>query len=548
MGRFAQNKSYAKSGSKLSEGELQKLLGAVETLYTNGSKFGFNVGAYTPDVQHANMINLNNNPQVPTYSGIIDALRTYVESSETLQSFSEFMSVVDMVYKREEEYYANMLSFDCVPVPCFSNIGDGEDLDSKAFKDDERRAYRFLESFDYKREFRRVMKNLMRNGIYFSWFRTNGDYDKRWSVGEKTNKFTGEPKCTLQMMPQHYCQIANDSTLGLLYDFDITYFYDSTVDYRTWSPILIDKVANAYDDYVPGNPLNRRDGSFANYIQTSPEEGAWCFILDDSNYNAIPFLSPLLKDAFTDTELQKLQRNKSMIAAYGLLVGEMEMLKDQKSGQVKDAFAVDVDTMIMFLDLVRQGIGEGYKVGAMPLKDVEYYQYKDDDTDMYTRQTGTTAAQGVSASRVIYSTDKMSQAELYNSILTDYGIVRNVIPQFEKFLEYQINQKTVNYKFKVHMEGTNYIFERDSRIDNLLKMSDRGLNLSEGFYGAALGYEPHVFKAGLMQAKYGGIEDNLTQLLSIHTQSTKQSGGRPLQRNLTDAGSTAQEYDPSGGK
>ena len=68
-------------------------------------------GYFTPNLNNQNIIDLNNNPLVPTKEKVTKALTNYKDNSEELQAYSEFMESFDMLYKRLVKYYSNMLAF-----------------------------------------------------------------------------------------------------------------------------------------------------------------------------------------------------------------------------------------------------------------------------------------------------------------------------------------------------------------------------------------------------------------------------------------------------
>ena len=79
------------------------------------------------------------------------------------------------------------------------------------------------------------------------------------------------------------------------------------------------------NNYIPSNPLNKRDGSWSYIVQTSPDEGAWGFSYDTSTYTHVPPLASFMKDTLLNDEIKKLQYDKDMISAYGILVGEIQL-------------------------------------------------------------------------------------------------------------------------------------------------------------------------------------------------------------------------------
>jgi hypothetical protein len=260
-------------------------------------------------------------------------------------------------------------------------------------------------------------------------------------------------------------------------------------------------------------------------------------LLDEFKFDTVPFLAPALPNMITDREMQALQKDKDIEAAYGLLVGEMEMLDKQKSGNIKDAFAVNPKTLGKLLNLVRSGLDKHIKVGALPVRNLDFYQYEDKNPDTYSNQVTNTSSISASAGNMLFSTSKMSQEEVRNAIINDSNIIKRMYSQFNAFLNFYVNKKTRKYKFSFEFEGINFPFEQEYRQKKVMELANVGIVLPSAI-GAAYGYKPQDFERMMEEAKYGGFTDNLVQLMSIHTASDK--AGRPKQDEVkTDA----REYD-----
>lgn len=498
-------------------------------------------GFYTPDLLNYNLISLIGDTKAPDYKKVLEALNNAKAQAQDLQEYSAWVEYNNMLYARLIRYYANMLSFD-LKVTCINASGD--DYRSQEYLDDKKRVWKFFDNFDYKREFAKVVDICARQQADFVWFRTTrGTFDP---TPEDVNneKVTKLPKYTLQAMPQNYCKITGYFEQGFLYDFDMMYFLKPGVDMEAFDPVFKKKAREIFDDnsfmnYVPTNPLNRRDGSFSYWVQTSPEMGAWVFVLDEFKFDTVPFLAPTLPNMITDREIQALQKDKDIAAAYGLLMGELELLDKQKSGSVKDAFAINPSTLGKLLGLVRKGLDKHIKVGALPVKNLDFYQYEDKNPDSYKTQVETSSAVGASASNMLFSTSKLSQEEARNAIINDSNIIKNLYSQFNAFLNFYVNKKTRKYKFSFEFEGINFPFEQEYRQKKVMELANVGIVLPSAI-GAAYGYKPQDFERMMEEAKYGTFTDNLVQLMSIHTASDK--GGRPTQSEVK---TEAREYDDS---
>lgn len=289
----------------LSEQQVYDVVSFAQSLYGLD-----NFGVYSPWLSNQNLINLNNNAKIPKYDDIIKALSEYKTGATNLQAYSEFMEVFDMIYNRTIEYYTNLLSFD-LQITCKN--AKKEDYKSDNYRMDKARIYKFLDNFDYKAEFKKVVKQLLRHEVHYTSFRTNMDRNN--------------PKYALQTLPQDRCILTGYFESGLLFDFDMMYFIGMQgVDIDCYSPVFKKYLREVWDgkdfkDYIPSNGLNERNGTFTLYHQTSPNDGFWAFKFDTSNFASVPFMAPYLKNVFNNTEIAKLQKNKDIASAFGILYG-----------------------------------------------------------------------------------------------------------------------------------------------------------------------------------------------------------------------------------
>lgn len=497
-------------------------------------------GIYTPGLLNSNLLGLNITPKTPKYDKIIKALENARLNAKDLQEYSQWAEFNDMLYARLIKYYANMLSFD-LKVVCKN--AKKEDYATEEYKEDKRRIYKFLDAFDYRAEFANVVDACVKYNKMFVWFRTNKGTFKEGIDDESAEKVKKMTKYTLQVMPQDKCLITGYFEYGLLYDFDMMYFTQPGVDIEAFDPSFKRKARELFDEngmlkYKPTNPLSSRDGTYAYWVQTSPDDGAWCFSFSPNEFASIPFLAPILPNLITDQEMRTLQKDKDIESAYGLLMGEMEMLDKQKSGNVKDAFAVNPKTLGQLLGLVRNGLNKSIKVGALPVKNLDFYQYKDENPDMYSNQLATSSSLASSSGNMLFSTGKMSQEEARNAIINDSNIVARMYSQFNHFLEFYANKKTRKYKFSFEFEGINFPFEQEQRQKKVMDLANVGIVLPQAI-GAAYGYKPQDFERMMEEASAGEFTENLIHLVSVHNASASEIG-RPTKSNVS---TESREYD-----
>lgn len=511
----------------------EQVEGLVE--FATGMAYGEMYGAWSPFMSNALLQNLNNDAREATSQSVRKALSDYRNNAETIHSYMEYMNFFDMLFAKTVKSYANALAFDLQYVCINANESD---YNTKAYKDDKKRIDDFLLKFDYKGEFRKVVEQILLHEVYYCWWRKT-----KWG-----NK--GQMRYALQMLPQDYCMMTAMSDVCPLFDFDMSYFLQPSVDIDAYDPAfkryyqrVFGAEAKSIESYRPTNPFNDRIGTYAMWTQTSPTDGAFAFKLNLSNFNTTPYLAPLLKNAITDDEVQQLQLDKDMNSAYGILAGAIQLFDNAKSGTQKNQFSIDLKTLGSLMGKVKQGLGNTLKVAAMPTADNKFFQYEDKNPDMYSNQSSSTAAIGSNVSRVIYSSDRMSNAEIEAGQNETYQTMRPLYDQFGKFMTFFGNQLTKKFKWQFVFDGATYRYERQQRIDTMFKYADKGIVLDSSAWASAMGMNPVLFERSLAASKNTGWTKNLQLLMNANTSKDGgETGGRPA-LDPVDKSESAQQND-----
>lgn len=214
-----------------------------------------------------------------------------------------------------------------------------------------------------------------------------------------------------------------------------------------------------------------------------------------------------------------------MLAAYGILAGEIRLLDNVKSGEIRDQFAIAPKTLGQFMGAVKNGLDSRVKAVAMPVEDVDFYQFNDSNTDMYTDQVSTTTGIGSGLSRVIYSSDRMSSAEIQYAAETQYNLMKPMYAQFANFLNYFGNKLTKRFKFSFVLDGCAYTFHKDKKLERLMKLADKGIILDPTAYAFAVDMKPQDFERSVLNTANNKWYMNLGLFPNTNTASTAQSGG-----------------------
>ena len=375
----------------LSEQELYDVLEFARRAY-NGNYSN----VFTPDLINQRMKDVNLNPLASTQEKVTDALKDPKNNEENLIGYSEFFELTSMIYKRMLYYLSNLLSFSVIDLICVN--AEYDDYEKPAYKKDYEKVCDFLDKFNIKQEFSKVMRELLRTDAAFFIFRDDGN------------------KYILQELPQQYCKITGRWDYGLLFDFNMYWFLQPGVDISMYPDVFKKKFNEVmYDNngnYIPSAEIDHRNGTWVLWTQTSPEDGFFAWKLTPEISARIPYLAPLFQDVALQPLMRNLQTNKYMIEATKAMIGLIPMIKDPKGGRVKDMVAISAETAGNFLNLIKQGIGEAIKIGAAPFEDVKTLDFNVGNDNILENYTKVTAAMSGRIEALIYRNINKNSLEL----------------------------------------------------------------------------------------------------------------------------------------
>lgn len=428
------------SKDKLTQEELDSVMEFATSLYNGVGNYGF----FSPFGQNRELLGLNGKSIKPTQAKLLKALESSPYDYKALAEYSSFYETFDAIYSKTLKYFIGLLSFD-LTYSC-KNIKNPKEYASQEYKDDVKRIYKFLDNFDYKHEFKKILKMMTTRDVVYTWFRDSHEIDSPIELNNDY-KIKKDEKFALQIMPQDECVLDGlFNNNQYLYSLNMNYFLKGDVDINLYAPQLKKMLRNAFDgidDYKPSISINNRNGSYANYVQCNPNYGAYAFKFDISTFAIKPPFIGLMKAVINNDDVEKLQMDKNMISAWYLLAGEIGLLKDTKTMKSNN-FAISPDVMGKFLHLVQSGIQGNVKSLVMPAENIRGWSFQDYNPSMHKNQLTSSSGQGASASELIYHDSNLSQFAMQNAILSDYTFMKQVYGQFSQFLNFFINKKQKN--------------------------------------------------------------------------------------------------------
>ena len=479
--------------------------------FSKGLMRGYQVYA-TPQMVNTNLQNINLNPQVGKYKDYLAAIESPKTNEDKLISYGQHEYLSSMLYKRNFDYYANLLAFNLSIVP---KNARREDYNSPAYKKDWRVLEDFLDKFDYKTEFTKCVFNMLNADLYPCLFR----------------KDMSEDKFVLQDFPYKYAKITGRFSHGLVCDYDLTFLMNGTQDLRMYPKWLQRKYSDLTKNksYVPSANINNRTGNFAYWVQTSPEDGAWAFKLNPDFITEIPYFTPMILDTGLTDLYRTLQMNQSVASARKIITSQWPLLTDRKTSQA-DALAVRGETMGELMTACMAGLnknGDLFNIMALPSDKIEVHQMENKNAEQYQEFLKTISGL-LGGANTLFSTQKQTSTETLVSCDIDKMFMEKVYPQFENFLSYYINKITRKFKFDFKFSGTKSYINKEARIKEAFDAAKVGI-VSLNKIANAFDMDQIEFKRELEMTKESGIGDLFMPLLNIYTASSGKSsdGGRP---------------------
>lgn len=489
-------------------------------------------GTYTPSLTNERLTEIGLDPEKLDKETLETILQDPATDSQRLTGYSEYLQFTDSIARRSLGYMGNLPAFD-YSFNCI-NITNEKEYDSQEYKDDLAIVKDFLSKFDVRGQFSFANRRTFEIDGFFAILRFDGE------------------RYAFQELPHNYCKITGRTpSWGYQYDFDMTWFMRMGLSLDSYPRIfktMLKRVTKGTDleNYDPSNPLKDRKGVYALWAQTSslPTKGNFvCFKWNSDRYAILPYLTSMMQDAVNKPMIRALQINQDIIASQKILIGLIPLLKEQKSGQIKDALAVSPETMGKFLGLLQRGLSSALKITGAPFEDVKQVEFNPPTNNMYNEATAVEAGNSGTTSRLIYSSDRMSATEIEYSVGIDEMIATSVYPQYETWLSSMVNFMTNKYKFNFKFKGTKFKANRKERLENSLKLADKGIvDFQE--IASAMGEDIFTLEEKVVASSHSPIWSKLKLLLNTNTKDngSNEKVGRPKEEIVSDSRERSDDY------
>ena len=456
----------------------------------------------SPSMINARMKQLNLNPRAPTASSLEKALQNPKEHEKELREYSQDFELNSMVYKRLITYLSNMLSFDITYV----NDAREEEYGKPRFEEDARKVEKFLDGFDYRKEFKIATREMLRNEAYFGIFRDLGN------------------SYVLQELPPEHCKITGRWSKGFLFSFDMSWFDKTGVDIEMYPSFFKEKKnelnkKRGNNTYKPSISAELRGkSSWSNWVDIPITIGV-CFKLSPELTTRLPYFSPLFNDLILQGLMRNLQKNINMASANKLVMGEVPFLNKEIKATVRDSLAISPKILGKFMYLVKSALSDSVKVGSLPLNDIKGIEFEGDN-DLYDKYLRTAlASSGINTNLIFSSSIKPNAIETQLSLDVDEQMMKSLYEQFEDYMNYIVKEiKKTRYNYFFSFEGTDFSTNRQTRINQVMTLFDKGIVLPQKI-AAAYGMKPHHF---MMHMKLASSQKFIEMLTPPAVESQRQ--------------------------
>ncbi|MBW3021062.1 hypothetical protein KY334_07235, partial [Candidatus Woesearchaeota archaeon] len=386
---------------------------------------------YHPILQSEILKDINMNPAYRDYETVETLLRDPKHNEKALRQLSQYLSNTIAPIKRLIDYYSKILTWDYVLIPQVEE----KELRTSAYKKAENKVYDFLESFNIKKMFTEMMQGSILEDTKFYYLRES-EYGN-----------------TFQELPSDYCIITAKNEISYEVAFNMTYFFRPGTRLDLYPPEFTDY----YLDMM--NYDQKKGGIRTSDVIVEMKEGKWCYWrqLDPKKCftfkfnNIISGLTPPLLGLFLDAvnieQFRNLQKTKTALDAYKLLIGTIPRNKENKSGSKADDFAYSAATVAKFAALLKGAMPQGVDFKVTPFEKVESFNFENSDTKHNVVSTALKSFLNNSgSSQVLSINDKPNASSSKSNQLIDESFVVHMYSQAEGIINLILKNISPKYR------------------------------------------------------------------------------------------------------
>lgn len=460
-----------------------------------------------PTLSNALLKEIRSKPIVKSVDEVIEMIRRPYLYEKELSGLSQYLASAVMPYNRILDHFTKILLYNHELQPLTPPPTDTDGITT--YLNGRNRCLEWLRKFGAREQFENVTKIVLLDGVKYVYVRQNNDHIE------------------LQELPMEFCKITGRTNLGFTFAFDMS-FFDRWGNIQRYAP----EFAEWYDELVQ----LRKDKS----LQVSPwypmpPDKAFVFKFDDTDATIIPPLAGVFSDAIQINEYKNIMKARAILDVFAILYQKVPLNKDGKP-------VLSAKEATQIAAAIEQSLPAGAHTVASPNEPelIKFSQSAGEKDVIPSGEERFWASSGVSGQQY-GGGDKGAVAQKYSNI-SDYGYVRHLYYQYERFINFMLSKVSAKYRFGVFFHGNLYTNQDD--IKNYMSVVAIGAPVLRLF--AMCGYDPGQAENCLKDEELIGIKRIMVPPSNMNQPTSEP--GRPSEslEGLTPTGEAMREQAGSG--
>lgn len=470
-------------------------------------------GSYQAILSESMFQDININPVVASATDVEKWLMQPSKYDDNLRSLSQYLNYAVGQYNSLIWITNTSKAFNYVLLPNQNDIG--EEVKTKEYKENYKRACELLRKLNVKSQFSKIDLQVIFDGAAFYYI-------------DKTTE-----EITLYQLPSEYCYIVAPWAFGYRFAFDLTYFND----YVSIGGIAFPELKAAYEKLVQAREagIEGKDLASIQYYIFEPDKG-WCFTFDPVHPDKVPPFASSMISALDILSYRQLIKDRAVFELYKVLALKIPLQKDNQK------MAITYDEASAIRNVIQAQLPDNITCYASPFESEAIDTNQIDNLDDLVTLGSNSFSSSSGLNEALFGGGDMKQATAlqfcYNVFFQRTS--RNMYRQFENFVNWLLRKECGN-KFQIQMFGSTARPQDDINMySNIVKSNNCGIQ----FLFASMGLEPFQTLSMLQLDEEFGYKDLMIPIQSMF-QSTGGSPGRPKKNDgdLAESGERSRDYE-----
>lgn len=440
-----------------------------------------------------------------TKEKIIEYLKSPEINEKYIRDACIYLYNVSSHFKRLVQYFSKIDSLDYIVVPYKL---DTKNVNKNKFLKQYKQVLDLLETMNLKHELIKVLTTAYREDVFYGY------------------EYSTEDSYFIRKLNPDYCKISTieDGVYNFAYDF--SYFNSRKDKLEQYGEEFVEK----YNNYEKDSKLRWQELDSGRTICIK--------INEDIDYVIPPFVGVL--EAIYDLQdyklLKKIENQNDNYKILNCIIPT-----DEKTGEM----LLKENLAMKYFKMIEKAVPDGIGVSLSPLK-IESFTFSNNSTAERDAVAQATAQVWSSAgvSELIFNDTSAGSTGLLQSIRSDIDVSKSVIRQIERWINRKLKNLDKTYRFKIHFLNVS-IYNQKEMFDMYLSAGNAGVPVKSAV-AAILGYSPSdIVTMSFLENDVLKMRDTMfgEPLLSSHTMTSDEKGGRPPQDTVDDKGQKTRDTE-----